>query len=71
VFIVDGKIIEIVTTQPLGKGHEYDDRLAIGVLCGSWSLEELTSVESTSLLLILSLIVQPQKALQKQPTIVE
>jgi len=71
VFIVDGKIIEIVTTQPLGKGHEYDDRLAIGVLHGSWSLEELTSVESTSLLLILSLIVQPQKALQKQPTIVE
>jgi hypothetical protein len=69
VFFIDSKIVEVVTTQPLDKGH--NDSLVIGVLHGSWSLEELTSVGSTSLLLIVSLIIQPQKALQKQPRIVE
>jgi hypothetical protein len=69
IFILDGKIIEIVITQPQNKG-QHDD-LSIGVLRGSWSLEELMSVESNSLLLIVSLIIQPRKALQRQPTIVE
>ena len=50
VFIVDGKIIEIVITQP----QDEKNGLMVGVLRGSWSLEELTSAEFTSLLLIAS-----------------
>ena len=47
VYIIDGKIIETVVTEPQEKGQHND--LAISVLQAAWSLEELTSVESASL----------------------